>query len=72
MKNLQGRSAILDVHAADSTKKELDVEIQSKDAGAGAKGARHNSSRLDAHILKPVTIQRIFPTAMLYSLQKMM
>ena len=52
MKNLQGRSAILDVHAVDSTKKEFDVEIQRKDAGAGAKRARHNSSLLDAHILK--------------------
>ena len=52
MKNLQGRSAILDVHAVDSTKKEFDIEIQRKDAGAGAKRARHNSSLLDAHILK--------------------
>lgn len=52
MKNLQGRSAILDVHAIDSTDKEFDVEIQRKDAGAGAKRARHNSSLLDAHILK--------------------
>ncbi len=53
LKNLQGRSAILDVHAIDSTKKEFDVEIQRSDAGAGAKRARHNSSLLDAHILKP-------------------
>lgn len=52
MKNLQGRSAVLDVHAVDSTKKEFDVEIQRKDEGAGAKRARHNSSLLDAHILK--------------------
>ncbi len=52
LKNLQGRSAILDVHATDSTDKEFDVEIQRKDAGAGAKRARHNSSLLDAHILK--------------------
>ena len=51
LKNLQGRSAVLDVHAADSTDKEFDVEIQKKDAGA--KRARHNSSLLDAHILKP-------------------
>lgn len=29
------------------------VEIQRSDAGAGAKRARHNSSLLDAHILKP-------------------
>ena len=53
LKNLQGRSAVLDVHAVDSTDKEFDVEIQRKDSGAGAKRARHNSSLLDAHILKP-------------------
>lgn len=53
LKNLQGRSAALDVHAVDSTKKEFDVEIQRQDAGAGTKRARHNSSLLDAHILKP-------------------
>ena len=29
------------------------MEIQRKDKGAGAKRARHNSSLLDAHILKP-------------------
>ncbi|MCM1190521.1 MAG: hypothetical protein NC541_14655 [bacterium] len=53
MKNLQGRSAVLDAHAIDRTKKEYDIEIQRADAGAGAKRARHNSSLLDAHILKP-------------------
>ena len=53
LKNLQGRSAILDVHAVDSANKEFDVEIQRSSAGAGAKRARHNSSLLDAHILKP-------------------
>ncbi len=52
MKNLQGRSVVLDVHAIDSADKEFDVEIQRSDAGAGAKRARHNSSLLDAHILK--------------------
>ena len=52
LKNLQGRSATLDVHAVDNGNKEFDVEIQRKDAGAGAKRARHNSSLLDAHILK--------------------
>ena len=51
LKNLQRCSAILDVHAIDSTKKEFDVEIQRSDAGA--KRARHNSSLLDTHILKP-------------------
>ncbi len=53
MRNLQGRSAILDIHAVDSTNREFDVEIQRKDSGAGAKRTRHNSSLLDAHILKP-------------------
>ena len=53
LKNLQGRSAILDVHAVDSMGKEFDIEIQRSDAGAGAKRARHNSSLLDAHILRP-------------------
>ena len=53
LKNLQGRSATLDVHAVDSDNKEIDIEIQRSDAGAGAKRARHNSSLLDAHILKP-------------------
>ncbi len=52
MKNLKGRSAILDIRAVDSATKEYDIEIQRKDAGAGAKRARHNSSLLDAHILR--------------------
>ncbi|MCM1134841.1 MAG: hypothetical protein NC400_04615 [Clostridium sp.] len=41
MKNLQGRSAVLDVHAIDSLKKEFDVEIQRADKGSGAKRARY-------------------------------
>ena len=53
LKNLQGRSAVLDVHAVDSDGKQYDCEIQRADAGAGAKRARHNSSLLDAHILRP-------------------
>ena len=40
LKNLQGRSAILDVHAVDSTKREFDVEIQRSDAGAEQKTVR--------------------------------
>ena len=43
MKNLKGRSAILDVRAVDSTTKEYDIEIQRKDAGAGAKRADSRS-----------------------------
>ncbi len=37
LKNLQGRSAILDIHAVDSDNKEVDIEIQRSDAGTGAK-----------------------------------
>lgn len=36
LKNLQGCSAILDVHAVDSMGKEFDVEIQRKDTGAAS------------------------------------
>ncbi len=53
LKNLQGRSAVLDVHAIDDNGKQYDCEIQRADDGAGAKRARHNSSLLDAHILRP-------------------
>lgn len=53
MKNLHGRSAILDVHAINDKNEEFDVEIQRSDTGADAKRARYNSSLLDAHILKP-------------------
>lgn len=35
MKNLQGRSAILDVHAIDSTGREFDVEVQRSDTNPG-------------------------------------
>ena len=61
LKNLQGRSAVLDVHAIDSTDREYDVEIQREDAGADAQRARHNSSLLDAHILKPGYDTESFP-----------
>jgi len=53
LKNLQGRSAVLDVHASDSTGRKFDIEIQRANKGAGSKRARYNSSLLDAHILKP-------------------
>ena len=53
IKNLQGRSAILDVHAVDSNGREFDVEMQRADKGAGAKRARYNSSLLDSNSLKP-------------------
>lgn len=51
LKNLQGRSAILDIHAVDSTKKEFDVEIQRSDAGADAKRAKCHLKKLQTMFL---------------------
>lgn len=52
MKNLNGRSARLDVHAVEENGTEEDIEIQRDDRGAEFKRARYNSSLLDASILK--------------------
>ncbi|MCM1047990.1 MAG: PD-(D/E)XK nuclease family transposase [Clostridiales bacterium] len=53
LKNLNGRSVRLDVHAVEDNGTEIDIEVQRDDRGAGFKRARHNSSLLDASILKP-------------------
>lgn len=53
LKNLNGRSVRLDVHAVEDNGTEVNIEIQRDDRGAGFKRARHNSSLLDASILKP-------------------
>lgn len=53
LKNLNGRSVRLDVHAVEENGTEINIEIQRDDRGAGFKRARHNSSLLDASILKP-------------------
>lgn len=53
MKNLVGRDIWLDIDAVDSENRELDIEIQRADRGAGWKRARYHSSILDAHLLKP-------------------
>ncbi len=53
MKNLQGRSIILDIYAVDSCGRKLNLEIQRADWGAGAKRARYHSSLMDANITNP-------------------
>lgn len=53
MKNLLGRDIWLDIDAVDSENRELDIEIQRADRGAGCKRARYHSSILDAHLLRP-------------------
>ena len=53
VKNLQGRSIILDIYATDHTGKRYNIEIQRADRGAGAKRARYHSSLMDANITEP-------------------
>ena len=52
IKNLQGRSARLDIKAVDKYGRIFDVEIQRADKGAVAERARFNSSVIDANQLK--------------------
>ena len=53
MKNLMGRDIWLDIDAVDSESREIDIEIQRADKGAGFRRARYHSSILDAHLLRP-------------------
>lgn len=53
MKNLQGRSARLDIFATDGDGKKYNVEVQRSDKGAVTKRARYNSSLIDANITEP-------------------
>ncbi len=53
LKNLQGRSARLDVFASDSTGKVFNIEVQRSDRGALAKRARYNAALIDANITEP-------------------
>lgn len=51
VKNLQGRSVRLDIHAVDTAGKKYNIEVQRADKGAGAKRARYNSSVIDTKSL---------------------
>ena len=53
IKNLQGRSIVLDIYAVDQNGKRYNIEIQRADRGVGAKRARYNSSLMDANITSP-------------------
>ena len=52
-KNLQGRSAVMDCVARDSTSKQFDVEIQQDNEGASPKRARYHSGLMDMNTLNP-------------------
>jgi hypothetical protein len=51
IKNLQGRSVRLDVLALDNSGRQINIEIQREDKGAGSRRARYHSSILDANLL---------------------
>jgi predicted transposase/invertase (TIGR01784 family) len=51
IKSLQGRSVRLDVLAVDESGRQINIEIQREDKGAGSKRARYHSSILDANLL---------------------
>lgn len=53
MKNLQGRSARLDIFAIDSAGTALNVEVQRSDRGAIPRRARYHSSLIDANVTEP-------------------
>ena len=53
VKNLQGRSARLDILAVDEENRVYNIEIQRDDKGASVKRARYNSSLIDANITEP-------------------
>lgn len=53
LKNLQGRSVRLDIHAFDHDQRDIDIEIQRAKKGATPKRIRYNSSLMDASILLP-------------------
>lgn len=52
-KNLQGRSAVMDCVARDSTGKQFDVEIQQDNEEASPKRARYHSGLMDMNTLNP-------------------
>lgn len=53
LKNIQGRSLILDVDAVDQNGTEIDIEVQGEKSGAHPKRARMHSSMLDSNALLP-------------------
>lgn len=53
VKNLQGRSARLDILASDRNGVQYNVEVQRAESGAGPRRARYNSSLMDVNITDP-------------------
>ena len=55
MKNLAGRSVVLDILAEDARGLSYNIEIQKDDRGAHPKRARYHSALIDSTLLKPGT-----------------
>jgi hypothetical protein len=53
IKNLQGRSVRLDIHALDSIGKKYNIEVERGDKGDKIKKVRYNSSLMDANSILP-------------------
>ena len=66
-KNLQGRSARLDIYAVDNKGKQYDIEVQRSDEGGNPKRARYNSSLWTQIRCCPVRIMTTCRKAMLSS-----
>lgn len=53
IKNLHGRSVVLDIYAEDDEGKHYNIEIQRSDHGADPRRARYYSSLMDANVSSP-------------------
>ncbi len=61
MKNLQGRSSILDCIALDNSGKKYNIEFQNADSGASLKRARYHGSLVDANTLETGQVPNDLP-----------
>ena len=61
MKNLQGRSSILDCIALDNSGKKYNIEFQNADSGASLKRARYHGSLVDANTLETGQVPNELP-----------
>ena len=61
LKNLQGRSSILDCIALDKSGRKFNIEFQNADSGASLKRARYHGSLVDANTLKTGQVPNELP-----------
>ena len=61
LKNLQGRSSILDCIALDNSGRKYNIEFQNADSGTSLKRARYHGSLVDANTLKTGQVPNDLP-----------